>query len=83
MTSIYYGLAWFSLVLSVFLLAVGLFNATLLPSEKGFYGILFLMALFGDVVVQKIRVIWRLPNVMSLSMKCLWNRMKTHSDLLC
>lgn len=53
MTSIYYGLAWFSLVLSVFLLAVGLFNATLLPSEKGFYGISFLMALFGAVAVQK------------------------------
>ena len=52
-TSIYYGLAWFSLVLSVLLLAVGLFNATLLPSEKGFYGISFLMALFGAVAVQK------------------------------
>lgn len=52
-TSIYYGLAWFSLALSIALLAIGLFNATLLPSEKGFYGISFLMALFGAVAVQK------------------------------
>ena len=52
-TSIYYGLAWFSLALSIALLAIGLFNATLLPSEKGFYGVSFLMALFGAVAVQK------------------------------
>lgn len=52
-TSIYYSLAWFSLALSILLLAVGLFNATLLPSEKGFYGISFLLALFGAVAVQK------------------------------
>ncbi|MGL4768487.1 MAG: inner membrane protein YiaA [Formosimonas sp.] len=52
-TSIYYGLAWFSLALSIALLAVGLFNATLLPSEKGFYGLAFLMSLFGAVAVQK------------------------------
>jgi uncharacterized membrane protein YiaA len=52
-TSIYYGLCWVSLLLSVALLAVGLFNATLAASEKGFYGMAFLLALFGAVAVQK------------------------------
>jgi uncharacterized membrane protein YiaA len=35
-TNIYYGLAWFSTILSIVLLTVGLWNATLLRSEKGF-----------------------------------------------
>ncbi len=52
-TSIYYGLCWVSLLLSVGLRAVGLFNATLAASEKGFYGMAFLLALFGAVAVQK------------------------------
>jgi len=52
-TNIYYGLAWFSTVLSIVLLTVGLWNATLLRSEKGFYAMSFLLALFGAVAVQK------------------------------
>ncbi|MEJ8845221.1 inner membrane protein YiaA [Variovorax rhizosphaerae] len=52
-TNIYYSLCWVSLLLSVVLLAAGLFNATLAGSEKGFYGIAFLLALFGAVAVQK------------------------------
>lgn len=52
-TQIYYSLCWFSLMLSIALLMIGLFNATLLGSEKGFYGVSFLMALFGAVAVQK------------------------------
>lgn len=52
-TSIYYGLAWFSIALVLLLLAVGLFNASILPSEKGFYAMSFLLALFGAVAVQK------------------------------
>ncbi|MGJ7545008.1 inner membrane protein YiaA [Variovorax sp. LT1R16] len=52
-TAIYYSLCWISLLLSVALLAVGLFNATLANSEKGFYGMSFLLALFGSVAVQK------------------------------
>ena len=52
-TGIYYGLCWFSLLLSIGLLAVGLINATLLPREKGFYGMSFVLALFGAVAVQK------------------------------
>jgi len=52
-TGIYYGLSWTSLMLAILLLAVGLFNATLALSEKGFYGMSFLLALFGAVTVQK------------------------------
>ena len=52
-TDIYYGLSWFSTILSITLLVVGLWNATLLPSEKGFYGISFLLGLFGSIAVQK------------------------------
>ncbi len=35
------------------LLVVGLWNATLLLSEKGFYGLAFFLSLFGAVAVQK------------------------------
>jgi uncharacterized membrane protein YiaA len=52
-TAIYYGLCWVSLLLSIALLAVGLFNATLAGSEKGFYAMAFLLSLFGAVAVQK------------------------------
>jgi uncharacterized membrane protein YiaA len=52
-TDIYYGLAWFSTLLSICLLIVGLWNATMLPSEKGFYAFAFLLALFGAITVQK------------------------------
>ena len=52
-TGIYDGLCWVSLLLSVGLLAVGLFNATLAGSEKGFYAMSFLLSLFGAVAVQK------------------------------
>ncbi|PIF75757.1 putative membrane protein YiaA [Variovorax sp. 54] len=52
-TGIYFGLCWVSLLLSVGLLAVGLFNASLAASEKGFYAMAFLLSLFGAVAVQK------------------------------
>ncbi|WP_022823355.1 inner membrane protein YiaA [Hymenobacter norwichensis] len=52
-TSIYYGLSWFSTLMAVALLVVGLWNATLTLSEKGFYGMSFLLALFGAIAVQK------------------------------
>jgi uncharacterized membrane protein YiaA len=52
-TDIYYGLSWFSTILCIILLAVGLWNATLLPSEKGFYAFAFLLALFAAIAVQK------------------------------
>ncbi|MFC4231780.1 inner membrane protein YiaA [Parasediminibacterium paludis] len=52
-TDIYYGICWFSTILSIVLLAVGLWNATILPSEKGFYAFAFLLSLFGAITVQK------------------------------
>ncbi|QQT28299.1 YiaA/YiaB family protein [Sphingobacterium spiritivorum] len=52
-TDIYYGLSWFSTILAIVLLTIGLWNATLLPSEKGFYAFSFLLALFGAIAVQK------------------------------
>ncbi|TAD84024.1 MAG: hypothetical protein EAY75_13870 [Bacteroidetes bacterium] len=52
-TDIYYGLCWFCTVLTIVLLIVGLWNATLLPSEKGFYAFAFLLSLFGAITVQK------------------------------
>ncbi len=50
---IYMGICWCSIALALALLAVGLWNATLLPSEKGFYGMSFVLALFGAIAVQK------------------------------
>ncbi len=52
-TDIYYGICWFGTLLSVALLTIGLWNATLLPSEKGFYAFAFLLGLFGAIAVQK------------------------------
>lgn len=52
-TDIYYGICWFSTILSITLLTIGLWNATLLPSEKGFYAFAFLLGLYGAIAVQK------------------------------
>ena len=52
-TAIYYGLCWASVVICIVLLAMGLWNATMALSEKGFYIMAFLLSLFGAVAVQK------------------------------
>jgi len=52
-TGMYVTLCWVSLAASIGLLALGLFNATLMPSEKGFYAMSFLLTLFAIVAVQK------------------------------
>lgn len=52
-TRIYYGLSWFSLAVSILLLTVGLWNASIELSEKGFYGISFLLSLFAAITSQK------------------------------
>ena len=52
-TNMYFGLCWVSLLLSVLLLSVGLWNATLAPSEKGLYAMSFVLSLFASVAVQK------------------------------
>ena len=52
-TPIYFGLCWASVVICLVLLALGLWNANLALSEKGFYIMAFLLSLFGAVAVQK------------------------------
>jgi uncharacterized membrane protein YiaA len=52
-TSAYTGLCWFALLSALALLAVGLWNAQLAASEKGFYAMAYGLALFAAVAVQK------------------------------
>lgn len=52
-TDIYYGLSWFVTIASMTLLVIGLRNADILLSEKGFYAMSFTLALFGAIAVQK------------------------------
>lgn len=52
-TNIYYGLAWFSTILPILLLIIGLWNATLTLSEKGFFGMSYTLSLFAAIAVQK------------------------------
>lgn len=52
-TDIYYGISWFTTMISIALLIIGLWNADLLLSEKGFYGMSFLISLFAAIAVQK------------------------------
>jgi uncharacterized membrane protein YiaA len=52
-TGLYFGLAWISLGLCILLLTVGLWNAELTSSEKGFYAMSFVLSLFAAVAVQK------------------------------
>jgi uncharacterized membrane protein YiaA len=52
-TNLYYGIAWFTTLLSIVLLTVGLWNAELLRSEKGFYAMSFVLSVFAAIAVQK------------------------------
>lgn len=52
-TPIYFGLSWFSVLLTLLLLVVGLINATLTRSEKGFFAMSFVLSLFAVIAVQK------------------------------
>jgi uncharacterized membrane protein YiaA len=52
-SNLYFGLCWISVGICILLLAVGLWNATITPSEKGFYSMSYLMSLFASVAVQK------------------------------
>ena len=52
-TDIYYGISWFVTITSILLLVIGLWNADLDLSEKGFYGMSFVLSLFAAVAVQK------------------------------
>ena len=52
-TDTYYGISWFTTITSITLLIIGLWNADLFLSEKGFYGMAFTLSLFASVAVQK------------------------------
>lgn len=52
-SDMYYGISWVIVIASLLLLIIGLRNADLELSEKGFYGISFLLSLFGAITVQK------------------------------
>ncbi|MGH1383541.1 inner membrane protein YiaA [Kordia sp.] len=52
-TEIYYGISWFTTIAAIALLVVGLWNADMELSEKGFYGMSFTLSLFASVAAQK------------------------------
>ena len=52
-SDMYYSISWFAAVAAIVLLVVGLWNADLLLSEKGFYAMSFLLSLFSAIAVQK------------------------------
>ncbi len=52
-TDLYYGVSWMFTIMSVVLMMVGLWNATIDPSEKMMYAFAFLLSMFGVISVQK------------------------------
>jgi len=52
-TEIYYGISWFTTIIAIALLIIGLWKADLELSEKGFYGMAFTLSLFSAIAVQK------------------------------
>lgn len=49
----YVSICYIATILALLLLTVGLWNSTMLLSEKGYYAMSFVLALFGAVTVQK------------------------------
>jgi uncharacterized membrane protein YiaA len=52
-SEMYYGISWVIVISSLLLLIIGLRNADLELSEKGFYAISYLLSLFGAITIQK------------------------------
>lgn len=52
-TDIYYGISWFTTAVSIILLIIGLWNADLELSEKGFYAMSFTLSVYAAIAVQK------------------------------
>jgi len=52
-SSMYQTLSWASSGFAIALLAIGLYNAELALSEKGFYAMAYVLSLFAAVTVQK------------------------------
>ncbi|MDR0194008.1 MAG: hypothetical protein LBI73_02700 [Myroides sp.] len=52
-TPLFYTIGWVGTMASIILLTIGLVNAEMALSEKGFYGISYLLSLFAAISVQK------------------------------
>ena len=52
-TAAFVGASWVALIIALLAYGVGLWNAELDPSEKGFLGTLLLLGLFSAIAVQK------------------------------
>lgn len=52
-SKVYFLLCWASVASAIALLCVGLYNAHLLLSEKGFFGMAYTLSLFAAITVQK------------------------------
>lgn len=53
-TNIYFGISWLALLIAILLMGVGLYNAgSIVLSEKGFYGMAFVLSVFAAITVQK------------------------------
>ena len=52
-TDLYYGISWFATIASMVLLTIGLWNADMMLSEKGFYAMSFCLSMFSAIAVQK------------------------------
>lgn len=52
-TDLYYGLSWFATIAAMLLLTIGLWNAGMMLSEKGFYAMAFCLSMFSAIAVQK------------------------------
>jgi uncharacterized membrane protein YiaA len=52
-TDLYYGISWFATIAAMVLLTIGLWNADMALSEKGFYAMSFCLSMFSSIAVQK------------------------------
>lgn len=52
-SKLYYSLSWFSAIAAIALLTIGLYNAQLQLSEKGFYAMAYILSIFAAITVQK------------------------------
>lgn len=52
-SNIFYGISWICAAAAIVMLVIGLWNADLALSEKGFYGMAFALSMFAAMTVQK------------------------------
>lgn len=52
-SNLYFGISWAMTFSAILLLVIGLVNADLLGSEKGFYAMSFALSLFSAIAIQK------------------------------